>query len=73
MIYLKFKFSTQSSQKRHVRVAISHEDVVEFSKKLWWVNQHCNRVRLMWSHLMGTFSTPSRLLCRGNGVGMANA
>ena len=53
------KFKIQGSQKMHVRVAISQKAAVEFPKKLWWVNQYWNRVRLMLSDLMGTFPTPS--------------
>ena len=53
-------FVFQGSQKKLVRVAISQKDMVEFPKKSWWVNQHCNRLKLMWSDLMGTFPTPSR-------------
>ena len=60
----KSKFWNSRFPKRHVRVAISQKDVVEFPKKLWWVNQCQNCVRPMWSDLMVTFSTPSRLLCR---------
>ena len=47
----------------HVRVAISQKAAVEFPKNLWWVNQYQNRVRLMWSDLMGTFPTPSVTQC----------
>ena len=38
--------------------------MVKFHKKLLLVNQHTNRVKLMWSDLMGTFPTPSGAQCR---------
>ena len=55
----------------HVRVAISQKAAVEFPKKLWWVNQYWNRVRLMWSDLMGTFPTPSVTQCEGVSLGVS--
>ena len=67
-LWLKFKFGAfyfSGFPKKLVRVAISQKDMVEFPKKSWWVNQHCNRLKLMWSDLMGTFPTPSRAQCAG--------